>query len=447
MKQSVRGKVKIVCTLGPASCTSEKIEALIQAGMNVARLNFSHGTHEFHQNLIEQIRAASKKLNTPIAILQDLQGPKIRAGKLPTEGLMLEPGSQLKGGHLAISAEIATSVSRDIGVGAQVLFDDGKIVTEVVEVNVPEMRVVVKVGGKLTSHKGMNLPGTPLRLSCLTSKDIQDLEFGLKAGVDLVALSFVRKGEDLVELRAHMDRILGMEAKKPWVVSKIEREEAIEPETQASILEGSDCLMVARGDLAVELGPERVPSVQKALIQACIRAGKPVITATQMMESMIHTPTPTRAEVSDVANAVFDGTDAVMLSAESASGQYPAVTVASMVAITEDALRHYERWGRVHHDLDLVSESESLCLAAAEAAEASERGLIVTDHMSASEIAKLSRLRAVRLSICMLTQDAEEARKAALLWGVESIVDTLEDVGDQNFVRLSAQAVELSCTH
>lgn len=347
-------RVKIVCTLGPSSKTVDQIQNLIEAGLDIARLNFSHGDHEFHKGLISNIREASKRAGRPVAIMQDLQGPKIRAGKLQKGGLELKEGDTLllypegstprtsTQGKIAvpISAEIALPVSSDTSVGNLILFDDGKIRTRVKALAPPEIVVEVEVGGRLTDNKGMNLPGTPLTIPCLTEKDIEDLAFGLEMKVDAVALSFVRQAEDIEDLRSRMVKILGPERTPPLIVSKIEREEAIH--NIDSIIEVTDCVMVARGDMAVEIGAQHVPTVQKKLIHACNEMGVAVITATQMLESMISCPTPTRAEASDVANAVFDGTDCVMLSGETASGQYPVETVSTMSRIIIESERSRE---------------------------------------------------------------------------------------------------------
>ncbi len=344
-------RVKIVGTLGPSSSTRESIFHLIEDGLDIARLNFSHGTHDFHHGLIENVRGAALDAGHPIAIMQDLQGPKIRAGKLPPGGIPLRAGDVLllypegatprlsTTGRLPvpISAEIAEPVSKNCRPGARILFDDGKISTRVLEVSPPELVVEVEIGGTLTSNKGMNLPGTPLSIPCLTPKDLIDLKFGIDHGVDAVALSFVRTADDIIDLREKMRKLTN---NPPLIVAKMEREEAVE--YQDSIIEASDCLLVARGDMAVEISAERVPAVQKRLIRSCNELGVPIITATQMLESMVSSPTPTRAEASDVANAVFDGTDAVMLSAETASGQYPRETLQVMSRIVIEAERSRE---------------------------------------------------------------------------------------------------------
>lgn len=355
MLSSLRRKVKIVCTLGPSSIgrdgAPDRILGLINEGMDIARLNFSHGSHQFHAGLITSVRDAANKAKKPLAIMQDLQGPKLRVGKLGPAGVDLKAGDVVllypegsapklsTHGRIAIpiSAEIAQAVSVDAQKGARILFDDGKIATVATEVVPPEIVVEVEVGGKLTDHKGMNLPGTPLSIPCLTEKDLEDLKFGLDQKVDAVALSFVRSMQDIEILREKMRKVTN---DPPIVIAKIERDEAIE--YSDSIIEVTDGLLIARGDMAVEIGAERVPTVQKKLIHACNELGVPVITATQMLESMIQSPTPTRAEASDVANAVFDGTDAVMLSGETASGKYPLEAVRTMARIVLEAERSRE---------------------------------------------------------------------------------------------------------
>ena len=358
MPSSSRRRVKIVCTLGPATQSLAKLTSLVEGGMDVARLNFSHGTHDFHRGLIENVREASKKCNKTVAIMQDLQGPKIRVGILPKGGLELKAGDVLllypEGSTpklsthgkilVPISAEIAQAVSNDTQKGARILFDDGRIISHAVQVSPPEIVVEVEVGGRLTDNKGMNLPGTPLSIPCLTEKDLIDLKFGISQGVDAVALSFVRTANDVEILKEKMRKLTD---DPPIVIAKIEREEAVE--FQESIVEVTDGLLIARGDMAVELGAERVPAIQKQLIRNCNEMGVPVITATQMLESMISSPTPTRAEASDVANAVFDGTDAVMLSGETASGMYPMETVQTMIRIIVEAERNKSL--SIHRDL------------------------------------------------------------------------------------------------
>jgi pyruvate kinase len=426
-----RRKVKIVCTLGPSSRTLEQISALIDEGMDIARLNFSHGTHEFHRGLIHTIREAAKRAGKPVAIMQDLQGPKIRLGKLGPQGLEVKAGDTLllypegatprlsASGKIPvpISAEIAMSVSTDTRAGARILFDDGKIATRVSQVSPPEIVVEVEVGGKLSDNKGMNLPGTPLSIPCVTEKDLEDLRFGLSEGVDSVALSFVRTAQDITSVR---ERIRKTTNDVPFLVAKMERQEAIE--FQDSIIEVSDGLLVARGDMAVELGAERVPTIQKQLIRGCNELGVPVITATQMLESMVSCPTPTRAEASDVANAVYDGTDAVMLSAESASGQYPREAVATMTRIileAERAREQYSRHGQVHPmPGSVVDAIESSAATIAKQVGATAIACLTHSGMAARTLAKYRP----EPSIVAIMDNEQMLRRLAFVWGVRGVV-------------------------
>ena len=432
MKSLHKRKVKIVCTLGPASRSVSQLETLIAEGMDVARLNFSHGTHDFHLGTIENIRRAARNKEKPIAILQDLQGPKLRAGNLPKEGITLrsgdsvllypegrEPKKSTRGKILIpISAEIAGAISRDTQKGARILFDDGKIATRVSAVFPPEIIVDVEVGGTLTSHKGMNLPDTPLSIPCLTEKDLEDLAFGLKQGVDAVALSFVRNAADIEILRKKMSALC---QEPPIVIPKIERTEAVD--LQDSIIEVSDGLLIARGDMAVEAGAERVPIIQKRLIHGCNQLGVPVITATQMLESMISSPTPTRAEASDVANAVFDGTDAVMLSAETASGQYPAEAVRVMSRIILEAeysaQNEKETFSR-HSEVipfpgSVVDAIESSAAGIAEQVGAVAIACITHSGMAARTLAKY---RPTAPIVAIMDHEAS-LRRLSFVWGVQ----------------------------
>jgi pyruvate kinase len=427
MHSTVRRRVKIVCTLGPSTRTLEQIHGLIREGMDIARLNFSHGTHEFHKNLIATIREAARRESKPIAIMQDLQGPKIRVGVLPKGGLDLKAGDVLllypEGSQpktsthgkilVPISAEIAQAVSSDAQNGARILFDDGKIATRATQVSPPEIVAEVEVGGKLTDHKGMNLPGTPLSIPCMTEKDYEDLAFGVSQGVDAVALSFVRTAADIEAVR---ERLRKLTDDPPSVIAKIEREEAVE--YQDSIIEVSDGLLVARGDMAVELGAERVPAIQKKLIHSCNELGVPIITATQMLESMILSPTPTRAEASDVANAVFDGTDAVMLSGETASGAFPLESVRTMARIVLEAERSRELYSGPKDILPLPgSVVESIEFSASRIAH--HVGAVAIACLTHSGLAArtLAKYRPDTPIVAIMDNEAA-LRKLAFVWGV-----------------------------
>ena len=431
MSFSSRRRVKIVCTLGPSSSSQEQIAALIREGLDVARLNFSHGTHEFHRGLIMNVREAAKREGKSVAIMQDLQGPKIRVGVLPKAGIELKPGDVIllypegstpklsTSGRIAIpmSAEIAQAISVNTQVGARILFDDGKIATRASQVSPPEIVAEVVYGGRLTSNKGMNLPGTPLSIPCVTEKDLEDLRFGMEMGVDAVALSFVRSASDIENVK---DRMRKVSNNPPIIISKIEREEAIE--FQDSIIEVSDGLLVARGDMAVEIGAQRVPTVQKQLIHACNELGVPIITATQMLESMISCPTPTRAEASDVANAVYDGTDAVMLSGETASGQYPVETVSTMVKIILEAERSRDLYSR-HHEIFPMPGSVVDSIQSSAAMIASQVGAVAIACLTHSGLAArtLAKYRP-EPPIYAIMDKEENLRRLAFVWGVRGAV-------------------------
>lgn len=343
MRMSVMHRTKIVCTIGPASHTEEKLVALVEAGMDVCRLNFSHGTHEDHAALIALIRRVAKATGEPLAILQDLQGPKIRVGILPEAGVELVVGNEVifTSETAAVLPRISVSYPRlhvDVRVGEKIALDDGLRAVEVVRVEGKDVICRVVTGGVLTSHKGMNLPDSHLVVSALSSKDREDVAFGVSQGVDWIALSFVRSPEDLQELKnliAEEQRKAGDAESRILTIAKIEKPEAVAQID--GILAEADGIMVARGDLGIEVPAEKVPVIQKDIIKKCLLAGKPCIVATQMLDSMIHAPRATRAEVSDVANAVMDHADATMLSGETASGDHPIEAVATMAAVIREA--------------------------------------------------------------------------------------------------------------
>lgn len=331
-------RTKIVCTLGPASDDLQTIRELIRAGMDVARLNFSHGTHAWHKTLIDRVREAGKKEGKRIAILQDLQGPKLRVGEIENGEVELEAGKQLiiTPDEMAVSTAERVFVSyptlaQDLEVGGEILLDDGHLELEVKGFDGKDVNTEVRVGGPLRSRKGVNLPHIQTTTPALTEKDLKDLAFGIENKVDIVALSFVRRASDVQQL---VDRLKAENA-NIMVVAKIEKPEAMD--VMDEIVELADGVMVARGDLGIEMRLSKVPGAQKRLIQACLESAKPVITATQMLESMIDNARPTRAEVSDVANAVLDGSDAVMLSGETAIGAHPVRVVEVMSNIITEA--------------------------------------------------------------------------------------------------------------
>ncbi len=330
-------RTKIVATIGPACRSPELLKQMVHAGMSVARLNFSHGSYEDHAETVAMLRAVAEELDFPITLLQDLQGPKVRVGQLPDGSIPLEKGQEIALVPIeAYAGEAATvpidypRLAAEVEAGARVLLDDGLLELSVEETAGEAVRCRIVAGGELKSRKGVNLPDVALDLPSMTEKDEADLEFGLSRGVDVVSLSFVRKAEDIRRLKA----FLAERGASIPVMAKIEKPQAIA--NLDEITDECDALMVARGDLGVEMRPEKVPMLQKQIIEMCNRKGKPVITATQMLESMIEHPVPTRAEASDVANAIIDGTDAIMLSGESAVGKYPVRAVEMMARIATD---------------------------------------------------------------------------------------------------------------
>ena len=417
-------KAKIVATIGPACDSEVMLERLIRAGINVARLNFSHGTHEQHAARIATIRTISERLNISVGILQDLQGPKIRVGTLPS------PLQLFDGQHVTLYAAedeapdaIGQAIPVDfrqlfesVRIGERLLLDDGRLTLEVDAVSERALEARVIIGGLLTSHKGINLPGVQMRISGFTSKDEADLAFGVAQGVDAVAVSFVRTPEDVTRVREAMERLSnGVPA--PMLIAKLERPEAVD--NLDAILGVVDGVMVARGDLGVEMPPERVPVLQKHIIRKADARGKLVITATQMLESMIQNPLPTRAEASDVANAIFDGTDAVMLSAETASGQYPVETVEMMARVIIEAESHFAEWGTELEPVGGLWESDaaSMARAAHELAHDREVQAVAVFTSQGSTAWLVSKIRPAK-RILAFTPDIRTYRKLAFLWGV-----------------------------
>ncbi|MBV6391918.1 MAG: Pyruvate kinase [Anaerolineales bacterium] len=417
--------VKIVATIGPASDSDAALEALIQAGMNVARLNFSHGTHDQHRARVTRIREASKRLNVPVGILQDLQGPKIRVGKLDVP-LQLSVNEEIvlyaaqdappKNGTQAIPVdfrELFDSVQK----GDKLLLDDGRLALTVVSVNGRVVQAKVLVGGALSSHKGINLPGVKLRIAGFTDKDKADLAFGISQSVDAVAISFVRSVADVMTVREAISE-LSAGQREPMLIAKLEKPEALDE--LYDILDVVDGVMVARGDLGVELPPERVPSLQKTIIRAANARAKLVITATQMLESMILNPLPTRAEASDVANAVFDGTDAVMLSAETAAGEYPHLAVEMMSRIVSEAESHFKEWGSRQDARAGLGESDAASMSRAANALAGDPEVeaVAVFTMRGRSAWLMSKARPPK-KILAFTPEAETFNMLAFLWGVQ----------------------------
>jgi len=411
---SVR-RAKIVATLGPGSADPALVAALIAAGMDVARLNASHGTQEQLAGLIATVRAAAEAAGKPVAILLDLQGPRIRVGDLPAP-LTLTAGQEavFAPEETANAGEIPTTyaaLAHDVRLGARILLDDGLLSAEVTAVEPPRVRARVVFGGVLSSHKGINLPGIRVSAPALTEKDRADAAFAAAQGVDYVALSFVRRAEDIADLRALLPGCIR-------IVAKIEKDTALADAER--IIEASDAVMVARGDLGVELPFEEVPLVQKRLIRLAIAQRRPVITATQMLESMVHHPRPTRAEASDVANAILDGTDAVMLSAETAVGAYPREAVEAMDRIIREIEGHADLRTRAEAGVDAGTPARTEH-AVAEAAVAAARMLHVPLLVGFTKSGFSARVVAASrppVPILVVTDEERTYRQMALIWGV-----------------------------
>lgn len=420
-------RTKIVCTIGPACWDEETLRQLIEKGMDVARLNFSHGTHQSHKEVFDRIRMLSDEVGHPVAILQDLCGPKIRLGEIPQGPIKLE-----QGGTVALTGEEIPGtperlhvsypqLHEDLKPGEPVLIDDGLVQCQVESIEGSNVICRITAGGEVSSHKGVNLPHSKLRVSALTEKDIDDAKYGMELGVDFMALSFVRSPEDI----NHLKKIQENEGIFIPVIAKIEKREAVI--NLDAILTAADGAMVARGDLGVEIPIEEVPHVQKLIIKKCNRLSKPVITATQMMDSMIRNPLPTRAEATDIANAILDGTDAVMLSGETASGKYPVRAVETMDRIAAEAEKYTDGKPRVEYITrhDMV---DSISMATCNIAEELNARAIVTLTDSGRTARLISRFKPKR-PILAVTYCEETVRRVQLTWGVvplkvESSMDT-----------------------
>jgi len=418
-------RTKIVATIGPASHTEETIGDLVRAGVDVFRVNCAHADHDMIRRLVKRIRKVARRMDAPIGILADLQGPKIRVGKLKnSEPIYLKRGMTVVidcapsvVGHVKPdgSAEIGTGYERlakDVSEGERILLDDGNLELKVHAVNGSRITTRVVHGGILIQSKGINLPGTKVSASCLSKKDLGDLKVAIEAQVDFVALSFVRDASDVEELRRHVRRHKG----DVRIIAKIERPEAVK--SLEAILAATDAVMVARGDMGVEMGPEEVPQVQKRIIDMCNHARKPVITATQMLETMISNPRPTRAEASDVANAIYDGTSAVMLSGETASGKYPVRTVKTMEKIVRSAEKHaYVSMGDSRRRLRAhISPSEATVRAAAFAAYNTGAKLIACYTETGATAHQLAGERPPT-HVVGFTPSQRTMQKLSLVWG------------------------------
>jgi len=422
-------KTKIVATIGPASSNPEVIEQLINAGMNVARLNFSHGSHEEHGQVLNSIRSLSRKMNRPVGILLDLQGPKIRTGKLKDgEPIELKRNAKVAISTTATIGEgdtIATTYKKlagDVEEGDRILLDDGLIELKVLSKDKDSVICRVINGGLLKERKGINLPGVNVSADSLTEKDKKDLNFGIRVGVDYFALSFVRTADDLKTIKSIMKK---QGADIP-VVAKIEKPEAVD--NLDSILEVADGIMVARGDLGVEMKPEKVPTIQKHIISKSISANKPVITATQMLESMIVNPIPTRAEASDVFNAIIDGTDAIMLSGETASGRNPVKAVKMMTRIAKEAEKSHFMTYNITHKKDLDDTvTHAVAQSSVNIMQEIDAKAIIAFSVSGKTSKLISKQRPAK-PVFGLTPEASIYNRLALLWGITPLlISRIED--------------------
>lgn len=436
-------KTKIVCTIGPASDSEKILANLMDAGMKVARLNFSHGSHEEHANTIKRIRTVAEKKNLPIAILQDLSGPKIRVSDIQDGVVQLQPGQsftlttdRVPGDKSRVSVPF-TDFSKAVTKNDRILLADGSIELLVLSTDASNVTCEVLVGGELSSKKGINLPGRTLSIQAFTPKDRDDLEFGLTHGVDYVAMSFVRTKEDVLRVKEVIEK---REQQVP-VIAKIEKHEALA--NIDDIIEVVDGIMVARGDLAVETALEEVPLVQKMLIKKCNQAGKPVITATQMLKSMVDNPRPTRAEANDVANAVLDGTDAVMLSEETTVGDYPVESVKTMARIIEvtETNRVHDSDPLRHSHYEPATIQHAVCLGAFEIAKDLEAAAIITPTDSGSTARMVSTYRPAP-PIIAWCHKPQVLRCLNLVWGVFPLLAKQYEKSDEMIAQAKAAALQ-----
>ncbi len=438
-------KTKIVCTIGPAVGTVDKICELIDAGMDAARFNFSHGTHSEHSLYIDNVREAGKLKNKMIAVIQDLSGPKIRVGLLENGSIFLKENQMIK-----ITSQIITGSSKmfstnyfnlinDVKVDEMILLDDGNLKLRVVSIHSSESYIECEIinGGLLKEHKGINLPNTNLNLPSLTKKDMEDLDFGLEKGIDFVAMSFVRKPEDIKLLRD----IIHSKGKSIPIIAKIERPEAVV--NIDSIIAETDVIMVARGDMGVEISTEEVPLIQKRIIRKCNEAITPVITATQMLESMIENPTPTRAEASDIANSILDGTDCVMLSAETSTGTYPVLAVRTMakIILKTETIKKTNYFTEMFVEDSPENTLHTICNSATEiATRVSAKAIITITHTGKSPLLLSNHRPAAQ--IISATFDDTIIKKCKLIWGVESILIKQSDDYNETVQSIKKEILE-----
>lgn len=435
-------KTKIVCTLGPASEEKKIFVELVKNGLNVARLNFSHGTHEEHGKRIEMIKEVRKELDEPIAILLDTKGPEIRTGRFKEPEVFLKEGQkftittrEVLGDERICSVSYA-GLAQDVTVGDRILIDDGLVGLTVQNIsNGSDIECIVENSGILKNHKGVNVPGVKINLPAITQKDRDDIEFGIKMDIDFIAASFVRKAEDVLAIRKILEE---HRAEHIQIISKIENQEGID--NLDEIIEVSDGIMIARGDLGVEIPTEEIPLAQKLMIEKCNKAGKPVITATQMLDSMMRNPRPTRAEVTDVANAILDGTDAIMLSGETAAGKYPVEAVKTMRTIairTEESINYREllRNRAIEKETTITDAiSNATCVTAMDL----EASAIITATSSGYTARMVSKFRP-KAPIIAATTSERVRRRMSLIWGVYALL-TEELQSTDDIIDVSVQS-------
>ncbi|MGK5549605.1 pyruvate kinase [Streptomyces sp. URMC 127] len=429
-------RAKIVCTLGPATDTYEQIKALVDAGMDVARFNLSHGTYAEHEARYQRVRKAAEEAGRSVGVLADLQGPKIRLGRFREGPVLLERGDDFTITTEPVEGDRHTcgttydGLAGDVGRGERILVDDGRVTLEVTEVDGPRVRTIVIEGGMVSDHKGLNLPGVAVSVPALSDKDVEDLRWALGLGADIIALSFVRSADDAADVHRVMDE----EGRRRPVIAKIEKPQAVQ--NLDGIIAAFDGIMVARGDLGVEMPLETVPIVQKRAVKLAKRNAKPVIVATQMLDSMIDASRPTRAEASDVANAVIDGTDAVMLSGETSVGKYPVETVKTMGRIVAAAEEDLLAKGLppLTERSKPRTQGGSVARAAAEMGDFLEAKFLVAFTQSGDTVRRLSRYRSP-IPLLAFTPEASTAAQLSLTWGVETfqgpMVQTTDEMVDQ----------------
>ncbi|MCT4620854.1 MAG: pyruvate kinase [Marinisporobacter sp.] len=438
-------KTKIVCTIGPASESKELLKTLMEKGMNVTRLNFSHGNHEEHQKRMDIIKEVRNELNLPVAILLDTKGPEIRTGNFKEGEAFLEEGKTFTLttreilGDVTIGSITYKELPKDVKVGDTILIDDGLIGLEVLEIiDGTDIKCIIRNSGMVKNHKGVNVPGVKINLPAITKKDREDIIFGIKNEIDFIAASFVRKAEDVLAIRGILEEY---EAEDIQIISKIENQEGVD--NIEKIIEVSDGIMVARGDLGVEIPTPQVPLVQKMIIKRCNSVGKPVITATQMLDSMMRNPRPTRAEVTDVANAIFDGTDAIMLSGETAAGKYPVeavVTMANIAKTTENEL-NYEAILREKAVGKERSITDAISHATCSSAQDLGAAAIITATASGYTARMVSKFRP-KAPIIVATKCEKVMRRMALSFGAYPILTEMGNSTDEVFDLSVNKAIE-----